>query len=85
MPADRRAWKLGNENHRRTFLQSSGTYRFSGDGDDQEGVIAFWGEWEGAAELVTELDPVVPDVATDVATGVPVVVVPLVLATALTH
>lgn len=57
MPANgRRPWKLGREGHARTFLLSPGTYRSDVQADDQHGEVAFWGEWEGAADLVTEVD-----------------------------
>jgi hypothetical protein len=59
MPTDgHRPWKLGNEDHARTFLQSRGTYRRAAHGKDREGELVFWGEWEGAVELITELQPV---------------------------
>lgn len=59
MPASgRRTWKLGSEAHKRTFLQSSGTYRRAATGDDQRGEVAFWGEWEGGVDLVTEVEQV---------------------------
>jgi hypothetical protein len=58
MPAGRRPWKLGNKAHGRTFLQSRGTYRRAAADEDQYGEVAFWGEWEGAVELVTELQRV---------------------------
>lgn len=54
----RRPWKRGNEVHARTFLQSPGTYRRDISGEDQHGEIAFWGEWEGAVDIVSEVDPV---------------------------
>lgn len=52
-----RAWPLGNKAHRRTFMQSAATYRRSIDGDDEDGDVAFWGEWEGEARLITALEP----------------------------
>lgn len=52
----RRAWKLGSEAHRRTFLQSRGMYRRAVEANDARGEVAFWGEWEGAVDLVTELE-----------------------------
>lgn len=59
MPASgRRLWKLGREDHARTFLLSPGTYRSAVQAEDQHGEVAFWGEWEGAVDLVTEVDRV---------------------------
>ena len=52
-----RPWPRGDEAHKRTFMQSPATYRRSIDGDDQHGDVAFWGEWEGEARLVTALEP----------------------------
>ena len=52
-----RPWPRGDEAHKRTFMQSPATYRGSIDGDDQHGDVAFWGEWEGEARLVTALEP----------------------------
>ena len=49
----RRPWMPANMAHRRTFLQSESTYRLSPDGNDQHGPVAFWGEWEGEAQLRT--------------------------------
>jgi hypothetical protein len=43
--------------HRRTFLQSRATYRTALDGPEQTGDVTFWGEWEGEARLITELEP----------------------------
>jgi hypothetical protein len=57
-PSGFRPWKLGNEAHARTFLQSDGAYRASATERDESGPAAFWGEWEGAARLVRELDRV---------------------------
>ncbi|MDQ2985080.1 MAG: hypothetical protein M3R70_14350 [Actinomycetota bacterium] len=57
MPASgRRPWKLGRENHARTFLLSPGTYRSDVQAEDQHGKVAFWGEWEGAVDLAAEVD-----------------------------
>ena len=57
MPAGgQRPWKLGSEMHGRTFLQSSGTYRRAVRGKDRRGDVAFWGEWEGAVDLVTAVE-----------------------------
>jgi hypothetical protein len=59
LPSGGRApWRHGKALHRRTFLVSPGTYRLQPDGDDLQGDVAFWGEWEGAVDVVTELDPV---------------------------
>lgn len=52
----RREWKSGNDSHARTFLESSATYRGAADGPDLHGPVAFWGEWEGAVELVRPLN-----------------------------
>jgi len=54
-----RRWPLGDKfhPHGRTFLQSAAVYRTALDGPDQRGEVAFWGEWEGEAELITELEP----------------------------
>jgi hypothetical protein len=52
-----RRWPSGNEPHRRTFLQNPALYRTTIDGPDQSGDVAFWGEWEGEARLIAELDP----------------------------
>lgn len=52
-----RPWPRADKLHRRTFLQSAGRYRVARDGPDDDGDVAFWGEWEGEARLVTELDP----------------------------
>jgi len=57
-PTGVRAWPRADELHRRTFLQSRGHYRLARDGADEYGDVVFWGEWEGAARLVTQLDPV---------------------------
>jgi len=54
----KRAWKRGDERHRRTFLQSPGIYRRAVDARDEKGEIAYWAEWEGGADLVAEVDPV---------------------------
>ena len=43
--------------HARTFLQSPGTYRHAIEGSDHRGDVAFWGEWEGGAEVIHELEP----------------------------
>ncbi|HEY8644880.1 MAG TPA: hypothetical protein VIL77_03275 [Gaiellaceae bacterium] len=56
-PSGIRPWPLGSEPHRRTFMQSQATYRRAIDGGDQHGDVAFWGEWEGEAQLVTALEP----------------------------
>lgn len=53
-----RSWPSGEKAHRRTFLQSPGLYRTAIAGTDVAGELAFWGEWEGQARLVAELDPV---------------------------
>ena len=53
----RREWKSGNDRHARTFLESEATYRTSVEGRDLHGHVAFWGEWEGAVDLVRELQP----------------------------
>ena len=59
MPAGGRVdWRRASAAHRRTFLSSPGAYRQRVDGEDHAGVVAFWGEWEGAVDLVTELDHV---------------------------
>jgi hypothetical protein len=59
MPASgRRPWKLGREEHARTFLLSPGSYRSALQAEDQQGEVAFWGEWEGAVDLVTEVERV---------------------------
>jgi hypothetical protein len=59
MPRDGRAsWRRGDAAHRRTFLSSRGTYRYGASENDQRGDVAFWGEWEGAVDVVTDLDPV---------------------------
>lgn len=59
MPASGgRPWKLGSEMHGRTFLESRGTYRRAARGKDHRGEVAFWGEWEGAVDLSTELEQV---------------------------
>lgn len=59
MPRQGRApWRRGDAAHRRTFLSSPGTYRYATSGEDHGGDVAFWGEWEGAVDVVTELDPV---------------------------
>lgn len=55
-----RQWKLDGEKHGRTFLRSSATFRHEHAGQDEHGDVAFWGEWEGAARLVTELAFVPP-------------------------
>lgn len=52
-----RTWPSGEKAHRRTFLQSAGLSRTSIAGPDTAGELAFWGEWEGQARLVAELDP----------------------------
>jgi hypothetical protein len=58
MPASgHRQWKLGTEPHGRTFLLSPATFRWAPEVEDQRGEVAFWGEWEGAANLVAELEP----------------------------
>jgi len=56
-PSGMRGWPAGNRAHRRTFLESIGTYRTGAAGADLRGRVAFWGEWEGAADLVRELHP----------------------------
>jgi hypothetical protein len=59
MPRDgRTSWRRGDAAHRRTFLSTAGTYRYGAAGEDQRGELAFWGEWEGAVDVVTKLDPV---------------------------
>jgi hypothetical protein len=57
-PSGRRPWKRGTEDHARTFLLSPGTYRSAVHAEDQQSEVAFWGEWEGAVDLVTEVDRV---------------------------
>lgn len=58
MPASgRRSWKLDSEMHASTFLQSPGTYRRDAAAKDQCGEVAFWGEWEGAVDLVSGVEP----------------------------
>jgi hypothetical protein len=57
-PSGIRPWPRADELHRRTFLQSPAQYRLEHDGPDEHGDVMFWGEWEGEARLVTELDPV---------------------------
>jgi hypothetical protein len=56
-PSGVRRWPFGDKLHRRTFLQSPAVYRTALDGPDQRGDVAFWGEWEGEAELITKLEP----------------------------
>jgi hypothetical protein len=56
-PSGIRPWPRGNEAHKRTFMQSPAAYRYSIDGDDRHGDVAFWGEWEGETRLVTALEP----------------------------
>jgi hypothetical protein len=51
-----RRWPLGDKLHRRTFLQTPALYRTTLDGPDRRGEVAFWGEWEGEARLVSELE-----------------------------
>jgi hypothetical protein len=51
----RRAWASWDTDHARTFLLSAGTYRSSIEGDDQRADLAFWGEWEGPAEVHADL------------------------------
>jgi hypothetical protein len=56
MPASRRRpWMPGNRLHKRTFLQSRGTYRESPEGPERHGDVAFWGEWEAAVEGIRPL------------------------------
>jgi hypothetical protein len=57
-PSGIRPWPRADELHRRTFLQSSAHYRLERDGLDEYGDVMFWGEWEGEARLITELDPI---------------------------
>jgi hypothetical protein len=60
MPASgTRPWRLAvrTNPHKRTFLQSPATYRAGIAGADERGEVAFWGEWEGEARLVTRLNP----------------------------
>lgn len=57
-PSDIRPWPRADQLHRRTFLQSPARYRLERDGPDEHGDVMFWGEWEGEARLITELDPV---------------------------
>jgi hypothetical protein len=57
-PTGVRPWPRADELHRRTFLQSRAHYRLARDGTDEYGDVAFWGEWEGQAQLIAELDPV---------------------------
>jgi len=52
------AWRRGKDDHARTFLVSPATYRIGHTGQDTDGEVAFWGEWEGAVNVVSELDPV---------------------------
>jgi hypothetical protein len=54
----RAEWRRGKDDHRRTFLVSPGTYRSAPDGDDFDGDVAFWGEWEGAVDVVGDVDHV---------------------------
>lgn len=59
MPASgRRGWKRGTDRHARSFLEAEATFRRSADGHDENGPVGFWGEWEGAVEIVRELDSV---------------------------
>ena len=51
-------WRRGKDAHRRTFLVSPGTYRSGARGEDLHGDVAFWGEWEGTVDVVSELDHV---------------------------
>lgn len=53
-----RRWPRGDSLHRRTFLQSPALYRTTLDGPDTRGDVVFWGEWEGEAKLIAELEPV---------------------------
>lgn len=53
-----RGWRTGEKPHRRTFLQSPGIYRTTLTGPGRRGDVAFWGEWEGEARLITELERV---------------------------
>jgi hypothetical protein len=60
LPADgRRPWRLSHpdEPHKRTFLRSDAAYRWSVNGGDEHGPVAFWGEWEGETHLVNKLEP----------------------------
>jgi hypothetical protein len=55
-----RPWRYARRRnpHRRMYLQSAATYRYSIDGPDSRGDVAFWGEWEGEAEVIREFpDP----------------------------
>ncbi|MDP9225222.1 MAG: hypothetical protein M3P18_15515 [Actinomycetota bacterium] len=52
-----RRWPRGSGLHRRTFLQSPALYRTAVDGPDRRGDTAFWGEWEGEAQLITAVEP----------------------------
>lgn len=57
MPASgRRPWRRGKEPHARTFVLSPGLFRRTRDGRDETGDVTFWGEWEGAVDLVDELE-----------------------------
>lgn len=58
MRVETRSWKLGDEAHRRTFLLSPGTYRDGIGGAEHRGELAFWGEWEGGVDLISEVDPI---------------------------
>lgn len=58
VPSGKAPWRRGNAAHRRTFLLSDATYRLGAAGEDRHGEVAFWGEWEGPTDVVTELDPV---------------------------
>lgn len=57
-PSGIRPWPRADELHRRSFLQSRARYRLERDGPDEHGEVMFWGEWEGEARLITELDPI---------------------------
>lgn len=43
--------------HRRTFLQSRATYQYAVEGPDLQDAVAFWGEWEGEAQVLRDLEP----------------------------
>ena len=53
-----RPWQSGEALHRRTFLQAPGSYRTTPTGNDVQGDIAVWTEWEAEARVLTDLDPV---------------------------
>jgi hypothetical protein len=58
-PGGRRLWGYSRKRnpHRRTFLQSRGVYRYAVEGSDLQGDVAFWGEWEGEAQVIRDLEP----------------------------